>query len=155
MKKIFLLFFFVSVSLSAQKDKTIRAIVVSNDSLDEKVIPVTFEVVESIPLAPGCENLSISEQVKCFDFYLTQHIKRHFQYPEEAAAKNHQGRVNVQIIIDKEGNVANIKTGGIASPILKNEAKRIASLLPKFTPAYQNGKPVTVKFTFPLNFIMR
>lgn len=154
-KKIFLLIYFISISAFSQEVETQKKSQISNDSLNQNEKSVSFISLESIPIAPGCENISKSEQMNCFNQFLNQHIVKNFRFPEEALKKNIQGRVNVQIIIDKEGNVTNIKTGGIASPILKNEAKRIASLLPKFTPAYQNGKPVAVKYTFPLNFIMR
>lgn len=150
MKKIIFLFCLVNFSLFAQEE-TQNTIITSNDSLIKNEIPVTLNNTESIPIAPGCENISKSEQIKCFIQFLNQHIIRNFQYPDKAYNKKIQGKVQIEIVINKEGIVDKINTRG-PHKILEEECRRIVSLLPKFTPGFQNGKPVNVKYTFPIVF---
>ena len=112
---------------------------------------LAFEVIEEIPVFPGCENIERKESIDCFNNKMSEHIKANFKYPKKALRRNIQGRVNVVFIIDKEGNVTDIRTIG-ADPILESEARRIFSLLPKMKPGFQKGKPVMVKYGVPLTF---
>jgi protein TonB len=57
------------------------------------------------------------------------HIKKNFHYPEEAMAKNIQGKVYASFAINTEGYVQDIKVRG-PHVILETEAKRIISKLP-------------------------
>ena len=150
MRKIVFLFFLINFSLFAQQE-TKKNNVNSNNSLVEKENSFSINTIESIPLAPGCENVTKSEQMSCFVQFLNLHIKKHFQYPEEAYNKRIQGRVYIEITINEEGVVDKIRTRG-PNKILEDECKRIVSLLPKFTPGFQDEKPVNVKYTFPIGF---
>lgn len=62
-----------------------------------------------------------------------------------------QGRVYVNFVISKEGNITNIKMRG-PDKNLEKEAHRIISLLPNITPGKQRGKPVNVPFSIPIVF---
>lgn len=141
---------FLSINSFSQEEAK-KTIIVSNDSLNGKEKEVTFKVIEDIPLAPGCEQVEKSKRMECFNLFLMEHIKRNFRYPEEARNKYIQGRVYIEITINNEGFVDKIRTRG-PHKILEDEARRIMSLLPRFTPGYQNGKPISVKNTFPIVF---
>lgn len=118
--------------------------------LDEEL---PFAVIEDIPLFPGCENVPKAQRMDCFNEKMNKHIKKYFTYPERAAEDNIQGRVSVQFIIDKQGNVTNIQMRGPkGGQELEEEAKRIIEKLPKFTPGKQRGKPVKVKYGLPITF---
>jgi protein TonB len=112
---------------------------------------VGFKIIEEIPVFKGCEEIDRNYRMKCFDLKIADHIKKNFKYPKKAERDNIQGKVYVTFIIDKEGNIGNIKTRG-SHPILQKEAFRIISLIPKMKPGMQKGKPVNVKYGFPLNF---
>ena len=78
------------------------------------------------------------------------------RYPTVAKQKKIQGRILVTFLINYEGVVENIVA---KSPedckdweILDKESIRIISLLPKFKPGMQKGKPVKVKYTQPITF---
>lgn len=112
-----------------------------------------FAVIEDIPLFPGCEKVHKSKRLDCFNEKMAAHIKKNFQYPQRAADDEIQGRVSVQFMIDKEGNVTNIQMKGPkGGELLEKEAERIIAKLPKFTPGKQRGKPVKVKYGLPINF---
>lgn len=84
---------------------------------------------------------------------MVKHINKHFKYPSEAIRNQIQGEVWVRFIIDNNGFVRNIKTlGPDNGEILNEEAKRVVFKLPNFKPAKNNGKTVSVKYGFPINF---
>lgn len=62
-----------------------------------------------------------------------------------------QGRVYVNFVIGKDGNISNIRMRG-PDKNLENEANRIISKLPKMTPGKQRGKAVRVPFSIPITF---
>ena len=73
------------------------------------------------------------------------------QYTEIARKARIQGVVILQTIIDKEGNITEVKTlKGL--PMGLTEAAVSAVEKWKFTPATLNGKPVAVYFNLTVNF---
>uniref|UniRef100_UPI004048F280 energy transducer TonB n=1 Tax=Flavobacterium sp. TaxID=239 RepID=UPI004048F280 len=137
MKKIFLVFICsISFSLYSQNENS-------------KIMSI--QVVEELPIAKNCNS---SNKKDCFNEKMMEHIKLNFKYPDRAAQKNIQGKVIVSFVINEEGNVVDIETAG-AHKILQKEAKRIISLLPKFTSAKHNGKNVSVTYSVPINFKLR
>lgn len=123
------------------------------DDFDDIPDEMPFSVIEQIPAFPGCEGVPKSQQMECFNEQMQKHIKRNFRYPDRAAEDNVQGRVSVQFMIDKDGTVKDIKVRGPRGGAeLEEEAKRIISKLPKFTPGKQRNKPVRVKYGLPINF---
>ena len=73
-------------------------------------------------------------------------------YPKKALEKGTQGKVILRVTIDTAGNVADILLELGVSKELNEEAIRVVSSSPKWTPGYINDKPVPVVFTFPVNF---
>ena len=132
----------------------VKASAVGGDGdLDDIPDEMPFAVIEDIPLFPGCETVPKAKRLDCFNEQMAKHIKKHFTYPSKAAESNIQGRVSVQFVIDKQGNVTDIQMRGPAGgELLEKEAERIISKLPKFTPGKQRGKPVKVKYGLPINF---
>lgn len=56
-------------------------------------------------------------------------------------------------VIDKNGDVTNIKTKAPEGcQLLEDEAIRIVKLLPKFKPAIQRGKAVSISYAQPILF---
>ncbi|TCI91099.1 energy transducer TonB [Tenacibaculum sp. M341] len=116
-----------------------------------KIIPFNF--VEEIPLFKECQIVSLDDQDKCFREQLTAHIRKNFKYPEKAYEEAIQGRVYVYFLIDKEGNISQIKSKSpFKGEILGEEAERIVKELPKFIPGKHNGAPITVKYGLPITF---
>ena len=154
MKKSFFTFLFlVSLnSFSQERNELKEVTITTNDSLKGKSLDnVPLAVIEEIPIFPGCEDVVKKERLDCFNDKMSEHIKTNFKYPSKAQKRNIQGRVSVQFVINKEGNVVDVQTRG-ADPILQTEARRIFSLLPKMKPGIQRGKPVNVRYGMPLNF---
>ena len=132
MKKLILLLLFIPlISFSQEKE-------------------FDFSKVETVPIYPGCE-VNMKQLRNCFQKKILTHINKNFRYPYLAQKKKIQGRVFVQFTIGEGGYIDNIRTRG-PHVILEKEAKRIISLLPRFKPGSQDGKPVRVPFSIPITF---
>ena len=103
---------------------------------DDKV----YDVVEQQPEFPG----GTSGLAK----WLGDNIK----YPAEAAKQGIEGRVIVQFVVGIDGTVSNVKLMRPVNPLLDQEALRVISAMPKWTPGKQDGKAVAVKYTMPITF---
>jgi TonB family protein len=84
------------------------------------------------------------------DFY--QFIAKNIRYPKEDHDKGIQGRVLLQMVIEKDGSLDDIKVMRTPSGSLAEEAVRVLKLAPKWTPGIQNGRPVRVQYVIPINF---
>ncbi len=111
----------------------------------------TGGVIEEIPIFPGCEGLDDENSRICFQQKIAAHIESNFQYPKLALEKKLEGRVSVIFVITKEGEITNIRTRGPHS-ILEKDAIKIIKLLPRMTPAKQNGVPVKIPFAIPITY---
>ena len=146
----------ISVSLFSNKVYAQEKLKTEQTKTAQEKNEVPFAVVEEIPRFPECENLSKEEAKECFNSNMYKHIMENFTYPKEAEEKNIEGRVSVQFIIDKEGNIKDILTRGPENgELLEVEAKRIVSLLPKFIPAKHKGKAVNIKYGLPITFKLK
>jgi TonB family protein len=114
-----------------------------------------FSMVDKIPLFESCKKAKKSEQSDCFNEQMVSHISKHFRYPSEAIRKSIQGEVWVRFIIDKNGEVKNIKTLGPKNGnLLNQEAARVVSKLSQFIPAKKDGGRISVKYGFPIAFAL-
>ena len=139
---------------SSQEDAIEAPIVSADDVKVEKVeedVQIPFAAIESAPIYPGCEKGTSEEIRACFQTKILKHIADNFQYPEDALQRGLNGRVFVLFEIDKQGNVANLRSRG-PYKILEAEAERIIALLPKMTPGKQRGKPARVSYSVPIYF---
>ena len=112
----------------------------------------TFEQVGTIPQFKSCKS-SNGDALACFNTELIKHIQENFAYPSSAVDDNISGTVNVNFIINKNGDIVNIEAKGPQNgKILENAAKNLVEKLSSFQPGLLNGKPVDVKYSFPVNF---
>ncbi len=118
---------------------------VSNDSL------VSFYEIEQPPLFPSCETLDLTEQNKCFQEALFNHVKKNFSYPQKAVSQKIEGRVFISFIIEKDGSITIDKVKG-SHEILEQEAVRIIISLPKLSPGKIKNQKVRVKYSMPITF---
>ena len=114
-------------------------------------VDVPFAVIEDVPIFPGCEKVDKSQRRDCFQEQMNKHIRKNFRYPEIAQEMGIQGRVYVNFIIAKDGQITNIRMRG-PDKNLEKEAQRIISKLPNMTPGKQRGRPVSVPFSIPIVF---
>ncbi len=113
---------------------------------------LSFAVIESVPVFPGCEDEPSNDAKKlCFQRQMQRFVAKNYEFPEMARQMGLQGRVYVSFVIEKNGTISNVEVVRGVDPLLDDEAKRVIKNLPKFTPAKQRGRPVRVAYTMPFN----
>jgi protein TonB len=135
-------------STETNEDEIVEIVEVEEEYDD---VDVPFAVIEDVPIFPGCERVSKSERRNCFQEKMNKHIRKNFRYPEIAQEMGIQGRVYVNFIIAKDGQITNIRMRG-PDKNLEKEAQRIIAKLPNMIPGKQRGRPVRVPFSIPITF---
>lgn len=106
----------------------------------KKAVEHVLETCEQLPQF-GTESSELAK-------FLMENVK----YPEDAFKNKIQGRVIVQFIVDKEGNIKDPTILQNAYPSLDAEALRVVKLMPRWTPGRDKGQPVNVKYALPIVF---
>ncbi len=81
-------------------------------------------------------------------------LQKNMHYPPMASDAHAQGKVLVSFVVEKDGRLSNIVVERGVGFGLDEEATRVLKLAPAWKPGIQNGKPVRVKFTLPINFVI-
>ena len=113
--------------------------VIDEEEIEEEPIP--FQLVEEKPRFMGGDANSFSKWVN-----------ERLVYPKIAKENGVQGRVVLQFTVAKDGSVKNIKVLRGVDPALDNEAVRVVSMSPAWTPGRQRDRAVPVTYTFPVIF---
>ncbi|MBI3143193.1 MAG: energy transducer TonB [Bacteroidetes bacterium] len=116
---------------------------VIEDEADEPV----FAVVEEMPEFPGGQAA------------LIQFLSKYVVYPEMEKQNDIEGVSYVQFVVDKDGNITNVKilpgTESKGTQNMHNEAMRVITSMPKWKPGKQRGKAVKVSYQIPVRFKLR
>ncbi|WP_136481537.1 energy transducer TonB [Cognatitamlana onchidii] len=115
---------------------------------------VPMELVEMVPIYPGCEKTKGNEaRKKCMSENISKLIQRKFEGNEIAETYGLKGkqRIAVQFKIDKTGRVTEIKTRS-PHPKLDAEATRVINMIPQMKPGKQRDKNVGVIYSLPIVF---
>ncbi len=100
-----------------------------------------YTYVEEMPLFPTGKNEDI-----------TRAILSNLKYPAEAVRNQVKGRVFVAFTVGSDGQVRDAAiTKGLGSGCDEATLNAVRKL-PRFIPGKQNGKPVSVRFTVPIEF---
>jgi periplasmic protein TonB len=83
---------------------------------------------------------------------MAQFIKRNLKYPASARRMGVEGKVFVQFVVNKDGNITDVRTLRGISADCDKEAERIVKAMPPWKAGKQNGKPVRVSFVLPIVF---
>lgn len=112
------------------------------DEVEEESIP--FAIVEDKP-----------RFLKGDESTFTKWVFERLVYPEIAKENGVQGRVMLQFTVNTDGSVSNIVVVRGVDASLDKEAVRVIASSPRWEPGRQRGKPVKVRFTFPVIFQLR
>src|SRR5690606_12043647 len=77
-------------------------------------------------------------------------IGKTYQYPQQAQEQGVSGRVLLQFVVEKDGSLTDIKVLRDLKYGTGEEAVRMLKKAPKWKPGIQNGRPVRVQFTLPI-----
>ncbi|MEQ8474418.1 MAG: energy transducer TonB [Marinoscillum sp.] len=90
------------------------------------------------------------------DKAMMKYLRGSIEYPEQAEKDKLEGTVFVDFVVSSEGNVNEVEvTSATSSDVdqaFRNEAVRLVSSMPKWTPGKQNNQPVNVKYSIPITF---
>jgi protein TonB len=153
---------------------------VSNDDVDQEATPVIDELINSnaaisTATADGSDNVDAPlpdfsivekepdpvpfvEQMPEFpggEAARIQFLGNNLRYPSIASEMGISGRVILQFVVDKKGNIDRIKVLRSLGGGCDEEAIRVVKLMPAWKPGMQNGKCVPVYFTFPVVFSLK
>ena len=139
----------------------------ANDLQENQPDDKIFDKPEVLPQFPGGET------------ELYGWLARNVKYPSEAIEYGVQGRIFVQFVVEKDGNISDIKISKVSdgraivvvakakddSPeelnkeneekglkALQDESIRLVKAMPKWKPGTNKGKPVRCYFHLPINF---
>ena len=111
-------------------------------TIEEEEEEVLFAIVEDKPLFNGMDA----------EAGFREWVGKNTNYPTVAQENGISGRVFVEFSISTTGEVTDVKLLRGVDPLLDAEAMRVIKSSPKWTPGMQRGKPVKVKYQFPVNF---
>lgn len=129
--------------------------------IGDKTIRLSIIVTEDFEISKRKESsgtLKINKEVDEWPQYsggkneLVKFIGNNVKYPKEAAESGISGKVFVEFIIDKNGEVTNATVlRGIGSGC-DEEALRVVNSMPNWTPGQKEGESVDVKMVLPITF---
>lgn len=80
-------------------------------------------------------------------------VQKRIKYPEMARKAGIEGRVIIQFVVDKEGNIVNPRVvRGIGGGCDEEALKALENA--KFQPGRQRGQPVNVSYSLPISFTL-
>lgn len=79
-------------------------------------------------------------------------LNKNLRFPYEAQQDGVSGKVLLSFIIEKDGHLSDIAVVRVAGHGFDEEALRVLKLAKAWKPGIQNGQPVRVKYTIPINF---
>jgi len=126
MNKLLILFVLFSISLNAQ---------VQNSPITEDT--TVYTIVDRTPKFP--EGIDA----------MYKFIYSKFNY-EKLAEIDVQGKIYIEFVVEKDGNLSNIKIIRSLDPFCDKEAIRIVRLMPKWKPGKLKNKKVRTKIEIPI-----
>lgn len=125
--------------------------VIAYGELKERMVPLTtdevsvdFSKLDKVPDFEGGD-------ANAFSLW----VNRRLRYPESAKAAGVTGRVVVSFKVNSDGRVSDVNVLRGICDALDEEAVRVVSSSPDWTPGEVDGKPVATIFTFPVIFALR
>ena len=116
---------------------------------------ITYDPLPEIEVVTNPEeDLPFAEVMPEFPGGMPEMIKfllENMNYPEEMKENGIEGRIFVQFVVTKTGNVEDVTIArGIDG--LNREAIRLVKQMPNWKPGINNGKEVNVKMVIPIRF---
>ena len=85
---------------------------------------------------------------------LQKFIQENLIYPKLALEKEIEGTVYISYRVDFDGKVVDVRNNKGIGFGCDEEAMRVIANMPKWKPAIQNGKPVSVHMRLPIQFAL-
>lgn len=102
-----------------------------------------FDVVEVMPSFPGGNGA------------LFQYLANNIKYPVDAQKKVIEGRVVVTFIVEKDGDISDIRVVRSVYPSLDKESIRVIGTMPNWNPGKSKGESLRVRYNIPIAFRLK
>ena len=129
----------VNLDVEITEESAIEQIVFE-EPVEEEVADEVFTIVEQQPVYPGGMRA----------FY--QFVQKKLKYPSQARRMGIEGRVFVQFVVDKKGNITEVVAVKGIGAGCDVEAVRVIKSSPKWKAGKQRGKAVKVRMILPITF---
>ena len=129
----------VDFDLDVKEETVIREVVIADAPVVEKADEI-FDVVENAPEFPG--------GMEAWNEYLRKNLK----YPTQARRMGIEGTVYVVFVVNTDGSIQDVEILRGIGGGCDEEALRVVSNAPKWTPGKQRGRPVRVRMRLPIRF---
>ncbi|MDD7884469.1 gliding motility protein RemB [Flavivirga sp. 57AJ16] len=106
-------------------------------------------LVEKPPVFSNCDDIAIDSLQNCFDRNVFEHIYKNFKVPQKVSDETYKGEVVVLFEVDTVGQFRVIYIDAIYKE-LKEETKRVFSMLPKIKPATYNSRKTYKQYALPI-----
>ncbi len=125
-------------------------------TVDPPEEPKIWEVVEEMPVFPGCDGISKPFRQGCTTEKIHEFIIDNLGYIPSEKKEEFRGKVVVRFVINEDGTVGKIELLRSPEKSLGEEVIRIIELMnsmpERWTPGKQRGQAVKVYYTLPVNF---
>ena len=114
--------------------------------------------LDNVPVYPGCENQTIEKDKKnCFAVNISKHILKNFNSSNVQNIGLNKGihKVRVLFVIDENGNAKIGKLVGEWHHKIYETVKSSIKSVPKMKPGIASNKPVSVKYSLLIPFIIQ
>lgn len=108
--------------------------------------------VDNSDIFHSTEYTQVKPQFPGGDVELYKYIADNVYYPDDAKEEGVSGRVIVEFTVMKNGDISDVHVVRGRHPSLDREAVRLIKAMPRWNPGRQNGHPVNVVYTLPVNF---
>jgi protein TonB len=129
----------VNFDVDVQEETVIKEVVIADAPVVEKADEI-FDVVENAPEFPG--------GMEAWNKYLSSNLK----YPTQARRMGVEGTVYVVFVVNTDGSIQDVELLRGIGGGCDEEALRVVSNAPKWTPGKQRGRPVRVRMRLPIRF---
>lgn len=118
------------------------AVMFSLPAMAQEQVAPTFE---------NCQHIEANGDMQvCFNRTLMEHVVTSLKYP---AGLEEEGRVFVEITFDENGQLQEPQVMKSFSQLASKEAVKVMKSLPQVVmPATENGNPITITYTIPVQF---
>lgn len=130
----------IEIDMEVTEDMIVEDVIFDNIPVEEEKAEEIFIAVETPP-----------EPVGGFGAFY-EFVGKHIKYPNQARRASVQGRVFVKFVVNKDGNLTDIKLLKGIGYGCDEEAIRVLKMAPNWEAGKQRGKPVRVYMSLPIVF---
>jgi len=135
------------------EDEGLENIGLDDFGKNDEVETIKFVLIENMARPLKCADASSKdEQKQCFNEWIQKYLGENIKYPEMARQMHLEGKVFITFVISEKGELESAEVSLGQYEALNEEALRVVKDMPGLIPGSQQGKPVKMQMTIPVNF---